>query len=356
MMRWISAVLVVTAVGAAAANDVLVPQTSRIKLRPQASARADAATFANVLDLSQADPLLVEAIGEKSVFAVPPAYGTVELSHDQIVARLASLGVNRARVLVHGALVCHVTIEPANSDIEVLSEHPEARAAMGAPLVRPAATPDGRTATLADVVKSRLRHELASDGGDVDVQFERGSEQYVALTTPPYDFVVRSVGKDKLGMRELRVLIRREKQAQRTVPLFVNVRLVKPVVVAREPLNVGATVHPEDVMLEKRVFDETEETGFDSPSVVIGQQVKRYVAPGAMVGRQDLTAVDLVRRSRPVTLLGGAGGVSAQLTGVALESGSFGETVRVRIGSMHKSRRELRGVVTGVGTVRIIQQ
>ena len=75
-----------------------------------------------------------------------------------------------------------------------------------------------------------------------------------------------------------------------------------------------------------------------------------------MVQPGDLTMVDLVKRSRPVTLVGGSAGVQAQLTGYAMDAGGLGESVRVRIGNLRNDRRIVRGIVTGLGTVRLLDQ
>jgi len=74
-----------------------------------------------------------------------------------------------------------------------------------------------------------------------------------------------------------------------------------------------------------------------------------------MVRRGDLKAVDLVRASRPVTVLGGAAGISAQVTGTAVDSGTYGDTVWVRLGNAPRDRRTVRGVVEGIATVRLVE-
>ena len=188
------------------------------------------------------------------------------------------------------------------------------------------------------------------------MQFERAGAQYINLTTPPYEFDVRGVGRAKLGPRELRVTIKRDGRTERTTSLFVSVRLIKPVVVARGPLNVGMFVRPDDLALEERSFDDLAEVGIDALAQATGQQVKDYVAPGEMLNTDDLTMVDLVKRSRPVTLVGGSAGVSAQLSGYALDSGGLGDHVRVRLGNLRQDRRVVRGVVNGLGTVRLLDQ
>jgi len=157
-------------------------------------------------------------------------------------------------------------------------------------------------------------------------------------------------------LRELEVLIRREGRTQRTVRLAVRVKLIKNVLVARQPLGIGTFVRSEDVGLEQRIFDRALDLGLDEPGEIVGQQVKRYIPVSEMVRRSDIKAVDLVKRSRPVSINDSdRNSVRVQLTGIALDSGGYGDIVRVRIGESRKDQRVLRGVVSGVGSVRLLE-
>ena len=73
-----------------------------------------------------------------------------------------------------------------------------------------------------------------------------------------------------------------------------------------------------------------------------------------MIRPGNLKSVDLVRRSQPVTVVGGES-VSIRLNGEALDSGGYGETIRVRVGNSRSNRREVRAMITGVGTVRLVE-
>ena len=79
----------------------------------------------------------------------------------------------------------------------------------------------------------------------------------------------------------------------------------------------------------------------------------KFIPAGQMVRRSALKSVDMVRRSRPVSVIGSTTSIQVHVTGVALDSGGYGESVRVRLGDSRKDRRVVRGVVTGLGTVRI---
>jgi flagella basal body P-ring formation protein FlgA len=305
-----------------------------------------------VLDTSDVSRVVAEAARATPLFVTPPNTSEFEVTHQHVRTRLEQAGVNLAHVLLTGAAQCSVTVLPEETTDPVAADARQQRP----PLVRQrhSVASSRSNLTLADVVRNQLQQEFHKLGGDIDVRFERSAAQYVDLTTPPYEFVVRSRGSRTLGMREFQVTIRQDGEVQRTVPMFARVRLLKDVIVARGPLNIGSFIKPEDVDLERRVFENVDEVGLDSVGAAVGQQLKRYVPEGEMVSGNDLKPVDLVKRSRPVNIIGGQAGISTRVTGYALESGTYGETVNVRIGDRRDNYRVVRGEVTGVGTVRMV--
>ncbi len=337
-----TATILSATLAAGLAGELLQPELSRLRIKPEALVRGDVVRLADVLDFSQADPTLARALGDKP--ALVESAGAAVIGYQQINEQLARLGVNMARVLVCGASQCRI-LRPTAPPPATGATAPEA-----APLLRPQPH-DGRQ-TLADVLRQRLQRELARLGGTVEVEFERAGAEFLALTTPPFEFSVRGGRGATLGLREYRVTIRRDGRTQRTVRIGARVRLTKRVLVAARPLNMGTYITSDSLEYAPRAFTSADDLGIDHVEQVVGQQVRHFVPAGAMVRKSDLKDVDLVRRSQPVTVIGG-GPVSVRITGDALDSGGFGDTIRVRLGENRRSRRVVRGVVTGVGTVRL---
>lgn len=333
-------------IGLASSVTAAEPQqkVNHLKIRSQALVRGDTVTLADVLVLSGADQQLQTTIGTRPIVSgLNPPVGTT-VSHEQIERRLNELGVNLSRVLISGALNCRVTLTPAKTPDEHAQEATDS-------LLRPLAQPGDRT--LAQILREHINAELTKLGGTAEIEFERASTAFLDLTTPPWSFSIQSRGRQKLGLREYRVVIRRDGKTQRTANVSARVRLSKAVLVARKPLNIGTLVQHDAVELETRLFENEREIGFDHAQQVIGQRVNQFVPAGQMVGKNDLKNENLVQRSRPVTVLNRGTNIQVRLTGVALDSGSYGETVRVRLGNSRKDRRVLRGLVTGLGTVQI---
>lgn len=326
-----------------------------LRLRSAAVTASTTPTLGDVLTFDDPQGALALAVAAEPLPIPAGTAREVEVTQTEVRARLDALGVNAAQVLLGGALACRVQLpQPAPTA-------PAAPPAPGAPLIRPVSqtapdglAPNGET-TLADILQRHVASELQDLGGQVELTFDRAGGEFLTLTTPPWDFDISSRGKNKLGLREFRVTIRRDGRTQRTVHMFAQVKLERQIVVAARPLSLGNFVQREDVQTETRIIDDEAALGVSDIGTVIGQQIKRYVPVGEAVSSDALKAVDLVQRSRPVTVLSPDSAVQLRLTGVALDNGGLGDTVRVRLGASRTDRRQVRGVVTGMATVRLME-
>lgn len=346
-------------------------EVSELRLRDRATVAGDAITWGDVLDFSAADPRLKAELAARPL--VEDAAGLTEITYEQVVERLDAAGVNLARVLVVGAYRCQVQVSGGGQVALASDEAPSARdgAAVGAwpdagagevqaafrasaPLLRRTPNGDGAVLTLEDHIRQHVLREWADAGGTPELAFERGRDEFLSLTSPPFEFNVRSGHGERLGLREFKVVIYRDGRLQRTVSVFARVSVVREVLVAARPLNIGTFVRPDAVLFAKRIFDSDGGLGITDAQQVIGQALQRFVPEGQMLRIEDLKAVEMVQRSRPVTVYSD-GAVQVRLTGTALDGGGLGEMVRVRIGESRGSRRIVRGQVTGVARVKMLE-
>lgn len=324
-----------------------------LKLRAHAHVASDVVLLGDVLEFADGAEQIAEQIAPLPVAADPRARGGAAVGREQVVKRLDELGVNLSQVLLSGALQCQ--IQRTTSESAGARPATDSQAQMSNLKSQISNSPPAPAGTLAAALRAHVDRELASMGGTAEMSFERGGQEFLQLTTPPWEFQISSSDREKVGLREFRVLIRRDGQVQRKASLLAQVHLVRPVVIARHPLNPGNFVRSDDVALETRVFEQSLGREPTRVEEVVGQQIKRFVPPGEPVAADALQAVDLVVRSRPVSVTGDNAGIQVRLTGVALDSGGYGETVRVRLGDSRRERKMLRGVVTGLGAVRLAE-
>ncbi|MEW6250003.1 MAG: flagellar basal body P-ring formation chaperone FlgA [Planctomycetota bacterium] len=356
--------------GVATSRNGAEPGVARLALRGTAVVDGPVVRLTDVLVLQQGTAALAEKLaGEPAVIHTTPArrsrdtadaatagVRTITITHAQVARRLDELGVNLGQVLLGGALQCEVTVRPGAAASEAQEGGLALIGAAEPDAAQPFETGPGASVagarTLADALRGYIADELERLGGRAEVQFDLGGQEFLQLTSPPLEFRINSVGANKLGLREFQVLVRGNGPAQRRLQVFAQVRLVRPVVVARRPLNPGNVVGSADVSVETRTFDQAASLPARDLTEVVGLQLGKFVPAGAPLMPDALKPGDLVTRSRPVTVISGNGSVEVRLTGVVMDSGGMGDSVRVRMGDS-RSRTVLNGTVVGLGAVRI---
>jgi flagella basal body P-ring formation protein FlgA len=343
---------------------VFASEVSELRMRASSEVTGDTVTIGDVLDFSQADPRLQTALIGQVMLELATMPDEAVITHPQVVARLSELGVNMSRVLISGSFRCRVRVS-GGAEVRLVShEQPliatpaNTGAVTGtpaAPLMPDASAPVNGTFTLADKITSFVQGQRQSSSDIPEIEFERGRQEFLSLTSPPFDFKIRAANEPQLGMREFRVRIQRDGKTHRNLSIFGRVRLVRDVLVAAKPLSIGSFLKPDSVTTATRIFEADEDLGIQTAENVAGQRVQAFVPAGQMICARDLKAVDMVIRSRPVSLFSD-GEVGVRLAGTALDSGGLGEVVRVRIGESRNSHRVMRGTVVGVARVRLLEQ
>ncbi len=346
--RRIALWLLAGVVAAAQAEQLLEPRSASLTLRSRALVTSPAFTLGDILIFDEADDATRAELAALPALTEPAGAPAVDVTHAQVSERLTALGVNMSRVLLGGAAACRVEILPSAAPAEPDST-PQLET--GAPTPRRSSAMTDAPRTLADLLRERIARDLNALGGAPDVEFETAARDFLELREPPFEFSIHGPRDARLGLREYQVTIRRDGRTQRTVRISAQVRLLRKVAVAAKPLNVGTTLRLEHLAIRERLFEDAAPPELGDPGALVGQQVQRYLNAGDLLTPDALEPRDLVLRSRPVTVIGG-GAVQINVSGIALDTGRLGDSVRVRLGD-GRQRREIRGTVSGVGTVRI---
>lgn len=129
-----------------------------------------------------------------------------------------------------------------------------------------------------------------------------------------------------------------------------RVLATQPAIVAARRLSIGEVVGPADLREVRLRADRLRPGLADRPDQVLGQQLRRPLAPDAPFALADVAPRTLVEKNALVTLLVDAPGLSATAQGRALEGGPRGGVVPVM---NLASRAIVEGQVVGPGRVRV---
>lgn len=124
--------------------------------------------------------------------------------------------------------------------------------------------------------------------------------------------------------------------------VFVNV------VVAKSPLKRGQSIQFADLAMKEVDIAYIRHGYFTDPENLIGNQLRRNISPGRILTPKQIDRPLWVTRDQEVIIEARRGKMIARMKGVALESGSEGDIVRVKNSS---SEKVIQATVSSPGTV-----
>lgn len=130
----------------------------------------------------------------------------------------------------------------------------------------------------------------------------------------------------------------------------VPVRVEREIMVVslRRPVNAGATLTAEDVMLTPARSNMAGVT-FSSLNEAVGQMVTQNLPAGLVLRRGLLRENQVVRSGQKVQLVASDGSFQVSAEGVAMKNGSVGDVIGVRM----PTGRVISGVVSASGAVEV---
>ncbi len=112
----------------------------------------------------------------------------------------------------------------------------------------------------------------------------------------------------------------------------------------------GQIISAEDMDVREACYKRTYGDTFSAMALLTGKRAKRRIGSGSVISERDVEKVMVVERGARLTVISRFGGVEAKLPGLALESGSRGSTIRVRLG---KYRKDIHAMIVGPGMVLV---
>lgn len=373
---WIGTALVVVACATAV-------RAGSVRLWPFAVVVGDTIRLDDLCELRGFTPDIERALAKLVTAEAPPPGGSRVIHFDLLRKALTAGGANLADITFRGATQCAVS-RPSNAVPTPVAPDPvrtasasDRAAASSSRLPYPAGDarsdavqamkrgshrlktgapstggPDpARRDTLRNAVQSFLNKELRRYGGRADLVFDRTSEQVLDLAGSTYTFNVHRRPGPPLGLVPLEVDVLVDGRTIQTVPLVVQVSMLRSVVVTARAINQEAAIQASDLHLVPFTFTRMDKLGVTVPAEVIGKRAKRFIPAGSLIEPSMLETVPLVRRGQFVTLTSVAGAVRVVTAAKAVGTGALGDAVKVR--AVDHRRVEFEGIVVGPSRVQI---
>lgn len=158
-------------------------------------------------------------------------------------------------------------------------------------------------------------------------------------------------GGDKVELSRIRLDVRCDEGQGWDMAVTVKPDIYLPVIVARQGLERGHVIAPDDVSIKKLNISNTRGNYVTQPDEVMGLTVKRRVRELQPVAMSQLDSPVLVERGQRVMMIAEQGGVQAQTVGEAMKKGRKGEMIKVKNES---SERVVSAIVADSGVVRMV--
>ena len=202
---------------------------------------------------------------------------------------------------------------------------------------------------LASLARDHVLQSVGDAGGRVVVTVTPPDER-LRLPACPSALAETPEGQRLWGWTQVRV--RCPSEGGWSLSVRTRVQVMAPAVVTRRAVQAGQTLEATDVQR-----GEVDLTGLQRPALrdetqVVGKIARVGLAAGQAVGAEHLKLPVVVRRGASLEVTATIGQVSVTSAGTAMQDGTLGEVIRVKV----PGGRTVQGVVTGEGRVAIQTQ
>lgn len=211
----------------------------------------------------------------------------------------------------------------------------------------PAAAPQTLSIEDARVLVARsLADQFSSESGEWNVEFVRLPE----LPTGTDDLEVTAMPARPTSAMLLRMRFLSGGSTLFEGNVAVSARLMREVLVSREPITRGQAVDP--YQFDARQVDVLRENGAVGLKELANGDFLYYrsIPAGRILNWRDIVRRPVVQRGQIIEVAAIDGTLSVVLKGLALEDGAVGELIRIR---NPESRREIAALVVGEGRAEI---
>jgi flagella basal body P-ring formation protein FlgA len=313
--------------------------TGTLQMLPSAAISGNDIRVRDVARWSDADSVGFSAIADLIIDHFYDG-NTRKLTLDELRSTLSGAGVNLAQVDFAGNRSCVIT----HSDVPVVTKRPTDEHEMVRQWVeqKPDALPavaeakpdatenaDAQFHSLRDTLLLDLAQRLNVSADDLQLTFDPKDRSILNLTEPMFHFGLaprRVVDLGKVGWD----VTLNDGRNDRKVTVNAEARGWERQLVVAKAVSYRQVLRDTDFTERRVLVDHLEYDPLLTRSQIVGQQAARDLKPGMVLTSHMVDPVPLVKQGDFVTVTLNSGGVQIRTVATAMESGSFGQTIKVK--------------------------
>ncbi len=341
-----------------------VPRTAQVtggatvELKAETSVVGEEVKLRQVCRWSDADATAMAPLGDLIIARLKGPAPFQSVSLDEIRATLKDAGVNLGMIRFAGTTTCVVSRadvkEDAGATLQKWIDAREGKSPATPPLGTPGAgapapatnrvalpiTPlnaDPAKPAVADSAIRTLRDLLTADTSvrlnvpleQLQMTFNPADDKILNLSEPQFKFNLRARRVYSLGEVEWEVLVISD-NVNKKFPIIATARAWQKQVIVARPVAYKAILQSDDVTEKRALSDHLPDGVLLTLVQCVGQEAARDLKPGMVMTNTMVNAVDLAKSGQTITVTLNSGGIKITTVGRAMESGTYGQSIRVK--------------------------
>jgi flagella basal body P-ring formation protein FlgA len=328
-----------------------------LELRQDATISGGDVLLKQVCRWSDSDAPIFTAIADLKVAHITDGTGTQDFTVDDLRGTLHNAGVNIAMINFSGATSCRVTRSDAQTDPQqTVAQWIDAQQSPAAAKPTPTLAtspadgkPDPSFHSLRDLLAQDLGQRLGIAPETLQLSFSPLDDKILALSEPVFKFEIRPSRARALGSVSWDVTICTD-SSNKKISIAAYARAWENQTIVALPLAARQILSADDFTTNRVLVDALPDHSLLQVDQCAGQQAAQELRPGTVMTGQMVDPVPLVKPGQLVTVTLTRGNVQLRSVARAMEEGSLGQTVKVRI---ENTRETLDVTVTGPQEARL---
>jgi flagella basal body P-ring formation protein FlgA len=312
----------------------------RLKASASVAARQDV-RLGDIATVSGEDAGRAQKLADTVI--IVSAEKSILLKSDDVLLALVSQGhgtLAGTSLQIAGARQCELTVgsppPPAPRPAAAAARPATVPAVATPPAAAPAGASEAAGGSLADVIASRIRQELALPTEDVVIRFDTISPLLEQPVAAGRKWLCRPLVRTFLGTVPFEAQLVEGTKVLERLNVQASVQQMQWVPVLTAKLSRGDVVPAEAIRMERLPLDRKLKTLFSRASEVVGLESQKDLDAGTMLDQRDFRPAFMTHRNEPLTVVYVEGALSVQVRARALADAKLHERVRIRNDATHE--------------------